>query len=702
MTIRTLRFGSTLLPDDPLRQDARYTLGQEDRQQIDTQIRELQTFASRAHLNGAHGTYLKLTGDGALGDVVCSAGGLAGSPTVKVATAAALETAGVALGVLLEAATSGSKVLVAIGGVIAPTVTGLSAGAPGWVRVDAAGRCERVDSLADDDVALGHVDAGGYLTLGIRPSSVAGTDLAAEKLLVDDTTTTLANGRALRALTATIPILAIGAVPVTVSRQDAAGSVVEAFGLGRAITAGGAGTSGTGVRVAVRIPDGLASVREAGRVRWEWVSATPLSLQSKVVVSLEGNDGHVDCVTVKSTKAIVLHGYTTGRLKTDASGNVTSTAITFDEVNAALAAATAPVDMAGQRIRNVGTPTDAADAATKDYVEGYITAGAGLAKTGGQLDIVAADGTIVVNADSIQVGTVQGAQVTPDFVAQNVATTGSVSANELTLKVGGNTTARLYKTAGYALLQSTTDAANGLFMQASTGAVQVEGLTLASLAAGSGPVWLRPGTGITVFYKGNTEAAQLFLDVTASSYLRMSARSGTGANPGSTFEIAAQQGQAVAGGTNNAGGDLDLRSGAPGTGGTGGAAGNVLVRAGSTERVRVRGDVPIVKISSLLALTSDALGSVSGSVTLSAYHRYHELTVTGNVTLSGGPTEPNSEFRIIAYRNAASTPTITWPGAWKFATGEGAISATDLKYTIWDFHIDASGTVHCTSRHTNE
>jgi hypothetical protein len=371
MTIRTLRFGAELLPDEPLRQDARYTLGQEDRQQIDNQIRTLQIFASRAHLNGVHATYVKLVGgDGALGDVVCSADGLAGKATVQRATPAALATAGVVVGVLLEAATSGSLALVAIGGVVSPTVTGLDALA-GWVRVNASARCEQVTTLGDSDIALGHVDAGGYLTLGIRPSAVAGTSLAAEKFLVDDTTTSLANGRALRSLTATIPIRAAGVVPITLTHEAAAGSVVEVLGLGRAITGGSGGTSGTGLHVAVRIPDSFGAVHEAARVRWQLTSAAPLSFASKLVVSFESGElGQVDKLTITSNGLLVLHSYAAvGRLATDAIGNVTTSAITFDEVSAALAVASAAIDVGGQRITNLATPSLAGDAATKEYVD---------------------------------------------------------------------------------------------------------------------------------------------------------------------------------------------------------------------------------------------------------------------------------------------------------------------------------------------
>lgn len=70
-----------------------------------------------------------------------------------------------------------------------------------------------------------------------------------------------------------------------------------------------------------------------------------------------------------------------------------------------------------------------------------VNAGAGLTKTGSTIDIVAADSTLTVGADNIKVATggitdtqvnasaaIAGSKISPDFGAQNVTTTGSVSA----------------------------------------------------------------------------------------------------------------------------------------------------------------------------------------------------------------------------------------------------------------------------------
>jgi hypothetical protein len=67
------------------------------------------------------------------------------------------------------------------------------------------------------------------------------------------------------------------------------------------------------------------------------------------------------------------------------------------------------IDMDGYTITNLLMPTDNGDAASKAYVDAQlangVTAGAGLTKTGNTVDIIAADSSITVNADSIQLNT---------------------------------------------------------------------------------------------------------------------------------------------------------------------------------------------------------------------------------------------------------------------------------------------------------
>jgi hypothetical protein len=77
-----------------------------------------------------------------------------------------------------------------------------------------------------------------------------------------------------------------------------------------------------------------------------------------------------------------------------------------DVTLAALAAAAVPVSVNAQRITNLGAPIAATDAVrAQDLTAAAVVAGAGLVRAGTTLDVVAhADGSIVVAADSVQVG----------------------------------------------------------------------------------------------------------------------------------------------------------------------------------------------------------------------------------------------------------------------------------------------------------
>jgi hypothetical protein len=156
-----------LLPDDPLQQSAATPFNATDRQYIDTQVLGCQQHLATLLLNGVHGTYLYVAQTSAslvAGDVVCLAGSSLGYPTVTLALATPLGIARAALGVVLLAASPGTRALIAIDGVIGPDITGLAAVA-GFARVNSSGRCQRVTSLSSGDYPIGTVDAQGYLTL---------------------------------------------------------------------------------------------------------------------------------------------------------------------------------------------------------------------------------------------------------------------------------------------------------------------------------------------------------------------------------------------------------------------------------------------------------------------------------------------------------------------------------------------------------
>lgn len=95
-------------------------------------------------------------------------------------------------------------------------------------------------------------------------------------------------------------------------------------------------------------------------------------------------------------------------------------------------------------------------------------------------------------------------------------------------------------------------------------------------------------------------------EVEGASVLGHIVKAGTGANPGEELAIYAQQGQAVAAGTNNIGGNLRLAAGLVGTGGTGGSTGDIVMSLGSTEKLRVKADDSI-RVASPLISFAEAL-----------------------------------------------------------------------------------------------
>lgn len=142
----------------------------EDRRYIDDQIVGVQAHLEALLLNGVVGTWVRVdpsSDDLAAGDVVCLAA-TASELRVTLADAAALATAGAALGVALAAVAAGAFGQFAIVGVVPASVTGLAAVA-GYARVSSTGRVEKVASIAASDTFLGRIDALGNLLLSIQP-----------------------------------------------------------------------------------------------------------------------------------------------------------------------------------------------------------------------------------------------------------------------------------------------------------------------------------------------------------------------------------------------------------------------------------------------------------------------------------------------------------------------------------------------------
>ncbi len=84
------------------------------------------------------------------GDVVCYN---STSTVLVTATTAALATAsGMALGVALEDSTSGDSAQIQVAGVVPASISGLGAGAAGYVKINSSGRMARASSIADTPI----------------------------------------------------------------------------------------------------------------------------------------------------------------------------------------------------------------------------------------------------------------------------------------------------------------------------------------------------------------------------------------------------------------------------------------------------------------------------------------------------------------------------------------------------------------------
>lgn len=171
---------SDLKVDDALVQDANYRFNSDDRQYIDNQILGIEQHLVAALIRGRHATYMRVNGSSpslAVGDVVCLDSLDVGESQVIKASSGALGTAFAAYGIVLLPAPPGSWVLIAIGGALPRSVTGLDAAAAGFVRVNTTtGRCERVTSLSSGDFGIGTVDGGGNMSVvpGLLPGGSGG------------------------------------------------------------------------------------------------------------------------------------------------------------------------------------------------------------------------------------------------------------------------------------------------------------------------------------------------------------------------------------------------------------------------------------------------------------------------------------------------------------------------------------------------
>lgn len=156
-----------LAVDAKLVQGPLFEFDHDDRQYLDNQIIGIEQHLVDALIRGRHATYFRLAGGSAAvvsGDNVCEVADVSVTePTVTKANASSLANAKAATGVVIAGGAPGGYVLVAIGGLLPPTLTGLAA-TSGYVRVNTTtGRCERVASLSTSDFGIGFVSTSGWM-----------------------------------------------------------------------------------------------------------------------------------------------------------------------------------------------------------------------------------------------------------------------------------------------------------------------------------------------------------------------------------------------------------------------------------------------------------------------------------------------------------------------------------------------------------
>lgn len=227
-------------------------------------------------------------------------------------------------------------------------------------------------------------------------------------------------------------------------------------------------------------------------------------------------------------------------------------------------------------------------------------------------------------------------------------------------------------------------------------------------AGGALAAALKVAPGVTSFFDDGVLTALFTHPDTTAPSLVLQKRSGTGAAAPQTFTVRARQGRDVAGGTNNTGDHFALRSGLVGTGGADGSAGSLILGTGDDDRISLDGSsstitmsANVVAMNGIRAVSVDEL-SYDASVALGFFKEHSEITITGDITFTDGPGLSGVEFWVHVYRDAVVAPVITWPVAFLFATGQGAISATNNRWTHWHFYVDMGGTVHCLQRTTSE
>lgn len=269
-----------------------------------------------------------------------------------------------------------------------------TAGAALATAAEFSGTSAKLPGIATGVAGLVAISTDGTLS---RTASAGGADATAP-YFIDSATAVNAGDIPMRAIATKLAVSgAANVTPIALSFKAATGSAASgpALELRRSLTSG-VGSNGTFVSEKWILPDyDTGADIAAGSKRIEATAGLGTTIKTKLVIALPDGSTPADVFTISSTGAVRMHLYAAGRALFDSSGNITSSAVSFTEVNTALAAASAPIDFGGEDLTNLGAITANGDV----VVSGNLTV-SGTTTTVDSTSVSLADRLVVFNSST--------------------------------------------------------------------------------------------------------------------------------------------------------------------------------------------------------------------------------------------------------------------------------------------------------------
>ena len=207
--------------------------------------------------------------------------------------------------------------------------------------------CAEFSGTAVKLTALGGSGSGVVAVAndGTLSFSAGGGADASAKYLTDAASTVNANDVPTQSMTGTLNFFS-SANPLKVGRSGVASSDLEAFRVRRTVTDNsGNSTGNTAAHIAFEIPNGSGTATDVANIKVQ--IASTIGPSANIIFRPMGSGTMADALTVKGGGIIQFNGldyqHDGYRLVLDASGNLSASVVSFDEVKTALAAATSAV-----------------------------------------------------------------------------------------------------------------------------------------------------------------------------------------------------------------------------------------------------------------------------------------------------------------------------------------------------------------------